>query len=317
MKVHLLSSATDLCLLADLWVIWQLSRTNDPLEKIVKELNIAFELEKFFSSMLEENVPLLEMFDFIFVLEDIPISLREQLVRHRIGVKIDERVGIDIVPDLPDSTFWSQSMRVLDMSEFDFFIPETIQAASDDNVASIYGRAMWFAKSAYAALIKAGVPREDARNVIPLGATHRIVWKLNLAAIKHILSKRSCWILQLGLWKPIILGMIEELSKINKNFKKLVTPPCMKGDAFKGCQFCESNKNRILGEDLNPACSLYMCQQQNDKASIMLHPKSMYFLDEKAHPHCSDEKMNQRGKKMVDAYREFWNRDPFTGQWLG
>lgn len=333
MKVTLLTNTQDM--VQTLWTIWQLSRTNDSLKDIALHYFSAAhptDSKAFFERIINEDIPLAEMIDFIFVLEDIPISLREQLVRHRIGVKVGGQYYVDTIPDLSDSSFWSQSMRVMDMSSFEFFVPDSIANSIPYIVESgkrnqkipeaVYGDAMDNAARAYSALVEAGIPREDARNVIPLGATHRIVWKLNLSAIKHIVSKRSCWILQLGLWKPVIQGIISELCKLNSGFRQLATPPCMKGNKFRECLFTENNFARLEGDvDMLPPCPLYLNYHRGASLACVnkVFPKSKtcwFWRSDILAWECCDESRMPLTKQMRAEYAKFWNRNVDTGEML-
>jgi thymidylate synthase (FAD) len=49
-----------------------------------------------------------------------------------------------------------------------------------------------YLREAYNNLIEAGVSKEDAANVLPLGMTSKMVWKINLRALIHFMSKRKC-----------------------------------------------------------------------------------------------------------------------------
>ena len=148
------------------------------------------------------------------------------------------------------------------------------------------------------------IPLEDARELIPLGATSRLTWTLNLRTLQHIVGKRGCTILQLGLWGPVITGMIEELSrKVHPAFRALVTPPCMKGDKYTGCIFPEDNARRLDGRDRNlPVCPLFIGR---DKSDIGKEANSQYLAGE------------IRLKDEIDAEAErrtrFWGRDAWTG----
>lgn len=325
MKVTLLTQTENMT--DNLWTIWQLSRSNDSLHQIINEEYSEEEADKFFARIINEDIPLTEMIDFIFLLEDIPISLREQLVRHRIGVKVSGQHYVDTISDLSDSSFWSQSMRVMDMSDFKFFIPESIEqsvpvVAKHKIPLAVYQEAMDNAARTYSVLVEAGIPREDARNVIPLGAMHRIVWKLNLSAIKHIMSKRSCWILQLGLWKPIIQGMISELCKLNPTFCQLATPPCMKGNEFSKCLFCENNYARIEGDvDVLPPCPLFLNHYKDLalQCSNKVFPTSKtcwYWQSDISAWTCCDESRLSLMSQMRAEYSRFWNRNVYTGVML-
>ena len=141
------------------------------------------EAQELFVKVLESGIPVGENVSFTFLLENVSIAFREQMVRHRIGVKVGERMGVDIIPDLADSTWWSQSMRVLNMGEFAnngaFEIPESI-VNSNTQIRNAYITHMQRTQNLYRYLINGNIPAEDARNVLPLATQHRITWTLNL-----------------------------------------------------------------------------------------------------------------------------------------
>lgn len=321
MKVKLLTKTENMEL--NIYRIWKLSRSQVPEAALWGEVDL-LEAKEFFKRIINEAIPLAEMIDFIFLLEDIPIALREQLVRHRIGVKVAGQEFCDLVPDLADSSFWSQSMRVLDMSNFEYFTPESIKEGSarfkGEAAMDIYARHMFKTRVAYSQLLTAGIPREDARNVIPLGATHRIIWKLNLASIKHIMSKRGCWILQLGFWKPIIQGIIEELCKLDPSFRQLISPPCIQGNKFKACSFCVNNYSRIQGDiDPLPPCPLFLnyYRDQALDCSRKVFPESttcwFWQSDADEWTCCAKNQMPQMKQMRID-YAELWQRNVDTGK---
>ena len=276
-----------------------------------------------FCQIMDADIPVAENVSFTFMLDNVSVALREQLVRHRIGAKAGERLGMDYAPGLHDSTWWAQSMRILDMGKFaengKYLIPETIKDNKEVTtcfgmekgrkitVPELYKDFMMVAGKTYENLVKAGVPMEDARNVIPLAATHRISWTLNLAALKHIVGKRGCWILQLGIWKSVIVGMIEAIAKeVHPVFRRLISPPCMKGNRFTGCHFEIDNKRRIDGLDEIPACSLYL----HEESDMVGEASQAYYEDE-------DDARRRHYVSMVDEYSELWGRDPYTGKLNG
>ncbi len=311
MKVTLLSSTKNP--FSTVAAIWKASRTKDPIFGVMHHkdnMSLFFEL-------LNEDVPMMDMIEFIFLVEGIPISLREQMVRHRLGIKFDDRIGIDIVPDITDSTWWMQSMRVLNMNNFasskEYFIPETIK----NNAIAIhtYEQILLRIQETYARLLSLDIPKEDARQVIPLGATHRAVWKLSLSAIKHICSKRSCWIAQLGMWKDVIQGMVSELSEIDKQFYEIITPPCIKNNKFEGCHFCVHNNKRIegAGDEEMPPCPLYL---RHLSKNMISKPDDLWQCGADRHWTCLQQKGSNLMARMIIDYAKLWNRDVWTGEML-
>jgi thymidylate synthase ThyX len=239
--------------------------------------------------LLNEAVPVTENIHFTFAFENCPITLREQLVRHRIGTHIDPRVGVDIVvmdviPDLAESSWWSQTSRVVPWDTFyqegRYILPDSIdntecsapQAFVDGRSGYGYSRkdvyleVLATLEEAYDNLVKSGVPLEDARNLIPLGATHSITWNLNLKAMMHIFGKRSCWIAQANLWEEAMAQMIQELvKKVHPVMGTLLQPICMKRGKFVDCPVKGTNHDRIKGCDGDmPPCPLYLRYHTKD-----------------------------------------------------
>lgn len=320
--------------------LWMASK-ND--EKLITPDEVAAtiapeEVRKLFRSVIEQRIPVGESVDFVFMIEGVSVSWREQAVRHRIGVTPSpERLGVDIgmvdvhaIPNLADSVWWSQSMRIQDMGKFadnnGYRVPETLlEHPNSAELLSKYTATMEHVQEMYNELVAAGIPMEDARELIPLGATHRISWRLNISALQHIVSKRGCWILQLGIWGPVIQGMIQELvEKVDPIFGELVTPPCLKGDTFTGCVYHEENRRRYTGDDRHAPCPLHVAQHH------LLQAKNDEFGADVTKEECESiagktdaVELTRLGVPMVaemraraEDYRKFWSRDPYSGKRL-
>lgn len=317
--------------------LWDQSKGEGPIlmPEWVKENIDPDEVEKLFRAVIAQRIPIGESIDFIFIIENVSVSWREQSVRHRIGTKPSpERLGADIVhidqiPDLADSVWWSQSMRIQNMGAFadngSYRVPESIHGKNvvfggeRTNATDLFHSLMMNIQEAYKALVDGGVPMEDARELIPLGAQHRLSWKLNMSALQHIVGKRGCWILQLGIWGPVILGMVDELvKKVSPIFSELVTPPCLKpgDDEFHGCTYHEECRRRYTGDDELPPCPLHLSQHViKDPDKVRLRVIRDDFVI--SHPETGDPVPLPLRREMLERsadYARFWGRDPFTGE---
>jgi hypothetical protein len=334
------------------------------------------EFDEVTQKIILEGIPCAENLQFTFAIENLPIFAREQMVRHRIGVKFDDRLGVDIIPDLADSSWWSQTMRVIDMGSFyedgQWFEPESVSShrgillrcsnpdhmfgcscggtTSYAQAQEIYRMHIQNSQEAYNDLVKLGIPREDARNVLPMAMSHRLTWNLNLSALKHIIGKRTCWIAQFGVWEQIVSGMVQELVKVDPVFGKIVNPPCIKGDTWVSCPFNHTNVTRVQGSDPFPPCPLWLThnsrearntvlnyQEENDRDSCwvpldMLHPHRPELGDaERVYPPQDSDRpggfpgspagwvtLSQKEAAQMEEGREvfcrFWNRDVDTGE---
>lgn len=317
-KVTLLSWTKDP--LETVYAVWEQSKNEAPLMSIedVKRNVPTADVEKLFRAVIAQKIPIGEHISFIFILENVSISWREQAVRHRIGTLASpERVGADMVhverlPDLAESSWWSQSMRIQDMSTFarrgGYRLPQTIIDKGPEAEA-LYHKTMEQIGNAYNELVDLGIPMEDARELMPLGAQHRMSWMLNIGSLQHIVGKRGCWILQLGIWGPIIEGMVSELAtKVHPIFSEVVTPPCLKGDDYKGCVYQEEVRRRYTGDDKLPPCPLHFHHEVASEAERKEGLTRLPVLHE-GHGVPRAAEMRER----AEQYKAFWGRDPYTG----
>jgi thymidylate synthase ThyX len=287
--------------------------------------NMREEFDSTIELLLREEVPCAENLNFVFAIEAMPIALREQMVRHRVGHKFGDRIGADIVPDLTDSTWWSQTMRVLDMGGFfkhgNFYIPDSIaewaSVPGPGTPYDVYMRAMKTIEDAYNQLIAAGIPKEDARMLIPLGSTHRITWGCNLKNLMHVVGKRGCWISQAGLWHELLEGMIGELAdKVHPIFRTIVNPPCIKGEnTWVGCPIQMVNQERITGEDGFPPCPLYLNHYPDDAVQISMgHAMPTWHYVLETGWVSIDQLQAKQMSKSRDRFGKFWQRNVDTGE---
>lgn len=326
--------------LETVWILWEASKVDAPVPLDVEEVRRIVpqaDLEKLFWQVLAQHIPVAEHINFVFMLEGVSVSLREQMVRHRIGTHVGDRLAVDIVPDLADSTWWSQSMRIQDMGKFAddgmYRVPETLGDSDGPGTArGLYHHTMQQIQDAYKKLVMLGVPMEDARELIPLGAQHRISWGINLQALLHVLGKRGCWILQLGIWGPVIHGMVKELAeKVHPMFGRIIAPPCISADdKFKGCTYQKENDRRMEGDDAHPPCPLWLCRDEHGQEALDL------FADHSDEPGWKEllrtntltrkevliqadnlVPRHREMKRRAEEYRALWRHDPYTWEPIG
>ena len=291
-----------------LFVLWKSSRTiggyRRSVEEVVDECQYNAELfdevNKTFHDIIDSELPIKQNLNFTFILDDVSISFREQMVRHKIGNKLGDNYGVDTAPDLESSTFWSQSIRYLQPKKFatngNYRLPEKL----DTKQRAYFKKQMEWIEGAYNHLLESGVSQEDARELLPVGMTHSISWTLNLATIQHVIGKRGCWLAQADLWEPIIQGMVSELSKIDPYFKTIIAPPCIKGGKFAACKFKIENEARVIGTDPLPPCPLFVAEVQPFKTGCLEDDRN----ETMAHVHFPE---------FEAKYRKLWSQpDVFT-----
>ena len=105
-----------------------------------------------------------------FRISGVSRALTHQLVRHRIGFSYSQ-----------------ESQRYVNAENFDFVVPESVDLSS---LGFKYLAIMCEIKELYEALIKSGIPKEDARYILPNACTTEIVVTANFRALRNFFKLR-------------------------------------------------------------------------------------------------------------------------------
>lgn len=117
-----------------------------------------------------------EHISFTFGIEGVSRSLSHQLVRHRIG-----------------ASYSQQSQRYVEEKQFDYIIPDSFTYSKE----LPFGKA-WFAEkmsiiqSWYNEAIKAGIPKEEARALLPNACETKLMLTMNARELLHFFKVRCC-----------------------------------------------------------------------------------------------------------------------------
>lgn len=109
---------------------------------------------------------------FTFAIDGLSRVASHQLVRHRIA------------------SFSQQSQRYVGMSDTDVILPPSIAANPDltERFRDLAGEIHRF----YSEMTRAGIPREDARFILPHGWSTRLVMTMNARELHHFFTVRLC-----------------------------------------------------------------------------------------------------------------------------
>ncbi|MBJ6724854.1 FAD-dependent thymidylate synthase [Geomesophilobacter sediminis] len=160
----------------------------------------------------------LEHASFTFGIEGISRVTTHQLVRHRVA------------------SYSQQSQRYVSHTEqFDVVTPPSI--AANPEHAKVFGAQIAAVHAAYAALVEAGVPAEDARYLLP-NATHtKIIVTMNARELLHFFGVRCC---ERAQWE--IRAMAIEMLKLVRPVAPTVFgsagPGCLSGPCPEGAMCC-------------------------------------------------------------------------------
>ena len=83
-----------------------------------------------------------------------------------------------------------ESTRYVNCEKFDYYLPPTAAASEEGKKA--YQEAMESIRKSYGKLMEAGVSKEDAANILPLGMMTKIVDKRNLRNMINLMNQRLC-----------------------------------------------------------------------------------------------------------------------------
>jgi thymidylate synthase (FAD) len=143
------------------------------------------------------HVSVIEHASFTFSLEGISRSCSHQLVRHRLA------------------SYTQQSQRYIELEENDIFVtPESIQKnAEAQKLFEENGQKQF---SLYQSLIDLGIPKEDARFVMPNATKTNIMVTMNARELLHFFALRCCertqWELRTVAWQ--MLKLVKKVSPL-------------------------------------------------------------------------------------------------------
>ena len=114
----------------------------------------------------------IEHCQYVYSISGVSRACTHQLVRHR------------------HMSFSQKSQRyVTEKGQFEYVVPPTIK---DPELVSEYNEFMGKISDFYAKLIEKGIPAEDARFILPNGATSSLISSLNLREMIHLANLRLC-----------------------------------------------------------------------------------------------------------------------------
>ncbi len=152
---------------------------------------------------------------FSFYIEGISRACSHQLVRHRLA------------------SYSQQSQRYVELEGFKYVTPETLKGS----VRQKYQNLMSEIADFYGFLVRNGVPKEDARFVLPNACTTRLVMTMSGRELFHFFKLRTCNRAQWEI-RELAIKMLELLRKKWKIFFK-AGPSCYRlGYCPEGSKTC-------------------------------------------------------------------------------
>mgnify|MGYP001566029985 CR=1 FL=1 len=154
------------------------SCTENPVELIAKAARVCYDSK---STGIDSDIALvrncinrghesvLEHAVFVFNVNGISRACLAQLTRHRI------------------CSFSVRSQRFVKEDGFRYVIPESI---TSHDWTDIYVTAMLGIQKIYDGMIKVGIPKEDARYILPNACETNVIMTMNLREVRHFMKLR-------------------------------------------------------------------------------------------------------------------------------
>lgn len=156
------------------------------------------------------HVSILEHASFTFYVSGVSRSCTHQLVRHRIA------------------SYTQQSMRHVNLSKLDgedFIIPDSIR--NKHLTKSWFINYLEQALSCYRKLLNEGIPKEDARYILPLATPTNIAITMNARELLHFFALRCCLRSQWEI-RELANKMLDLVKPIAPSIFKHAGPSCVK-----------------------------------------------------------------------------------------
>ena len=154
---------------------------------------------------------------FTFHIEGVSRALLAQITRHRMA------------------SFSVQSQRYVDMSGNGYVMPPSIAKRSEQ--AKTFDNAMEIAWDFYEMLVEMGIPKEDARYVLPNACHATMEVTMNARELRHFFSLRCCNRAQ---WE--IRALADEMLALCKEAAPMLFadagPGCVRGNCPEGKRAC-------------------------------------------------------------------------------
>lgn len=159
-----------------------------------------------------QHMSIFEHASFTFYIEGVSRVTTHQLVRHRIA------------------SYSQQSQRYVKIKD-EYVIPETIE--KEEQRLNIYKDLINKAFEAYEELVKLGVPKEDARYLLPQAVESKIIVTMNARELMHFFTLRTCnsaqWEIRELAWK--MLDLVKNVAPV---IFSDAGPPCFRGPCPEG-----------------------------------------------------------------------------------
>jgi thymidylate synthase (FAD) len=149
----------------------------------------------------------IEHASFTFSIEDVSRAMTHQLVRHRLA------------------SYTQQSQRYVKYDTLKSYVtPPTI--ANNPDAQKIFEGALEHVSNVYNKLLEMGIPKEDARYILPNAAKTNIVVTMNARELRHFFNLRCCARSQWEL-REVAIEMLRQVKRVAPSLFENAGPTCV------------------------------------------------------------------------------------------
>jgi len=153
------------------------------------------------------HMSVIEHASFTFSIEDVSRALTHQLVRHRIA------------------SYTQQSQRYVRYDTLkSYVVPPSIDA--NPEAKKLFDETLQHISEAYNKLLEMGIPKEDARYVLPNAAKTNIVVTMNARELRHFFNLRCCMRSQWEL-REVAIEMLKQVKRVAPSLFENAGPTCV------------------------------------------------------------------------------------------
>lgn len=206
----------------------------------------------------------LEQVWFEFGISGVTRAFSHQFVRHHMGISFEQQ---------------SQRYVIFKDGEFPYTMPESVKRAGmDKRMDQEFDRLA----NLYDEMIKAGVPAEDARFVLPTATNTNFKITVNLIELLHIADLRLCTRAQWE-FRKVVAMMRAEVMRKYPELARYIQPKCGEyrlgycDESFEDWQACPIGRKRPHKQEL---FSIYDAHRRGDYLPVEVAGASNQDLDD-------------------------------------
>lgn len=177
------------------------------------------EVERLIRMLWERgHLSVFEHASFTFSVSGVSRALSHQLVRHRIA------------------SYSQQSQRYVNERNFEHVVPPTVMRNQD--ALRRFEELMGEIQASYEYMVKLGIPREDARYVLPNACETSIIVTFNARSLHNFFRLRCCFRAQWEI-RRLAYRMLSQVKKVAPVLFEKAGPPCVsEGVCHEGANSC-------------------------------------------------------------------------------